>query len=110
MVESVTSSSRSAQRGSEFMRSSGFLVRANRVTDGSAGPEHVVASEVVGVVVDVVIANFRTHKDVSPEVVANASAGVDQEMIRTDIIGATEIAAVVVRGIEARALPANTAE
>ena len=86
------------------------LFRADSVADRSAGAEHVIGSEVVRVVFDVVITNFRTHEDMSPEVVADASAGINQKVIGTDIVGATEIAAVVVGGIEARTLPANTTE
>src|SRR5215831_13556288 len=110
MVEVATSSPQSAQRGTECMKSKRFLVRADRVADGSAGAKHVVGGEIVRVVIDVVIANFRTNEDVSPEVVANASAGVDQEMIRTGVVCATEITAGVVCGIEARTLPAKTSE
>jgi len=45
----------------------------------------------------------------SPDVVADAATNVDQEVIAADVVGAAEIAAGVIRAVEAGALPADTA-
>jgi len=94
------------------------LVWTDSVSDGSAHAENVVGTEAeagaagcIRVVQNVVVPNFRTEKHVSPNVIAEASASVNQEVIGT-VVASTEIQATgrILIGIKARTLPSNSAE
>src|ERR1700722_1480428 len=81
------------------------------VTDRGSHVNDAVRAEDVGVVDDVVVTNLRADKDMSPHVVSDAGAGVDQEVVVADETG-TELQAVGVihLTIEACGLEANATE
>ncbi len=70
--------------------------------------EDVAGSEVGCVVHDVVEAGFRAHEDVAPNVVAEATAEIDQEVIRTVVVAAGKSIGAIGQ-VEPSALPSDTA-
>jgi hypothetical protein len=59
------------------------LLRPDGVSDRRSGAEDIPRVEVV-IVVDLVVVNLGTNEEVSPNVVADASADVHQEMVAAD--------------------------
>jgi hypothetical protein len=65
------------------------LVGTDGVADGTADAEDVRGVELIGIVLDVIVADFGAHKEMMPDVVANAGAKILHEMIAAGVIDAT---------------------
>src|SRR5271165_2466437 len=91
-------------------RSKESLVRTDGVSDRGSDAHYVVGGEVSGVVENLVVAHFWPHEYVAPDVVADATSHIDQEVVGAGVAGAKGLAG---KGgdisIEASALPANAA-
>jgi hypothetical protein len=84
------------------------LVWTDGVADRGSNPDDIVRSEVGGVVVDHVVVRFGADEDVAPDVVTDAAADIDQEMVGTDVVGAAYKVAPVGTTVEASALPTDS--
>src|SRR5258708_32709441 len=82
------------------------LVWADCVSNGSPHPKQVVGAEVVRVIEHAIVVNFRPHEDMVPNVVADARAKIDKEVMAADEIVAAEGASAKWQ-IKAIALPAK---
>jgi hypothetical protein len=82
------------------------LVWTDCVSNRGAHTKDIVVAEDISVIHDVVIMNLWADKDVSPHVVADATANIHQEVVAADKIVAAECAGAK-RQIEASALPAD---
>src|SRR5579884_2488347 len=105
-------------RSENFLHWSGRLLWTNGVSDRSSDADDVIGREAesgtarrVGIVQDVKETHFRTDEHVSPEVVADAAANINQEVMRA-VVASAEVHAVA-RGLIAvgsRGLPPDSAE
>jgi len=86
-----------------------WLIGADGVPDGSSYAKHVGGAELI-LIDDVVVMRFGADEDLAPDVVTNAAANMDEEVIVAGIAGA-EIDAIRCGNIsvEAGALPADAA-
>jgi len=84
------------------------LVWTDGVPDGGAYSNHVIRTEVGGIIYDVIEVSLGPDKDVSPYVVADAAANIDQKVVAAGVAGAEKdaVASGLVT-IEACALPAD---
>src|SRR5438270_5545792 len=85
------------------------LVRTDSVSDRRSDADHVAGTVEIGVVQNVVEVCFRTHKDVSPDVVTDSGPDIYQEMVRAGIavpVGVAGIGRLV--AVEPSGLPSDT--
>src|SRR6266446_5862277 len=82
------------------------LVWADGVADRGPCAKHVVVAEDVSVVIDVVVVNLGTNKNVSPDVVADAAADIRQEVTTANEIVAGKTVRAVGQ-IKTSTLPAD---
>lgn len=89
----------------------GRLLWTDSVSDRSSDADDVVGSEIVAIIHDVKEAGFGANEHVSPDVVADAGADIDEEVIRTRVAG-IEVNATggVLVCIKTGALPSDSAE
>ena len=89
----------------------GELVWADSVADGCSDADDVVVAEIDSVVHDVIVVSLWADEDVSPEVVAEAAANINKEVVAAVVAGAEIDATAGIRiAIEAGALPADAAQ
>jgi len=82
------------------------LLGTDGISDGGPHANDVVATEFVGVIQDVVEVGLRAEKKVSPYVVADAAANIDQEVVAAGVIVAGETVGAI-RQIESSGLPTD---